>query len=181
MSRRLPVVLLALALSTGTAAAAGSRGNYAGAAKDIALTAAQAKYAALTANGTPAKPSADKRHGYRSGWQIAYLKGTPAKPVTALAVIYVYATTADAKLAYASACKDCSGTFRTEGVSQKFQAITNGSTPGVIDIATCRNIYVAVVVSGKLGSSALAQAAGALAGGVYAKAMAGGMAPCKTA
>ena len=63
----------------------------------------------------------------------------------------------------------------------KFKAASQKSTPGVVDIATCRNIYVAVVVSGKITSNALAQAAGALAGGVYAKAMAGGMSPCKTA
>ena len=63
----------------------------------------------------------------------------------------------------------------------KFQAIANGKSPGVIDIATCRNIYVAIVVSGKTTSNALARAAGALAGGVYAKAMAGGMSSCKTA
>ena len=49
----------------------------------------------------------------------------------------------------------------------------------MIDIATCRHVYVAVVISGKLGAAALANAAGALAGGVYAKAMAGGMSPYK--
>jgi len=49
----------------------------------------------------------------------------------------------------------------------------------VIDIATCGHVYVAVVISGKLGASALANAAGAPAGGVDAKAMAGGMSQCK--
>ena len=63
----------------------------------------------------------------------------------------------------------------------KFQLTTEGQTPGVIDIATCRNVYVAVVDLGKIGAAALARAAGALAGGVYAKAMAGGMSPCKAA
>ena len=57
----------------------------------------------------------------------------------------------------------------------KFKTTTQNKTPGVVDIATCRNVYVAVVVSGNITPSALAQAAGALAGGVYAKAMSGGM------
>jgi hypothetical protein len=178
--RLLPALVLALALAGG-AAAADTKGNYAGAASDIALTAAQAKYRTTTGEGAAPKPPADKRRGYASGWQIAYLKGTPARPVAAYALIYVYRTTADAKRAYASSCKDCSGTYRAEGVSMKFKATTQNKTPGVIDIATCRNVYVAVVVSGKTGSQTLARDAGALAGGVYTKAMAGGMSPCKTA
>jgi hypothetical protein len=180
MSRRLLVVVLAFAVTAGTATAAGPKGNYDGAASDIALTAAQAKYKTTTGEGAAPKPSSDKRRGYLDGWQIAYLKGTATKPVAAYALIYVYRTAADAKRAYANSCKDCSGTFRAQGVSMKFMP-TTGKTPGVIDIATCRNIYVAVVISGKIGASALANAAGALAGGVYAKAMAGGMSPCKTA
>src|SRR5262249_48964371 len=127
---RLAIALLALLLAAGAASAAVAKGrNYDGAARGIALTAGQANYKALTASGTATKPSADKRRGYRSGWQVAYLKGTATKPVTAVAIIYVYKTIADAKLAYDNACKDCSGTYRTEGVSMKFQAIANGKTP----------------------------------------------------
>jgi hypothetical protein len=183
MATRTPVaLLLAFVLASAVVAVAVAAGrNYDGPAQNIALTADQAKYTTLTGSSAAAKPSADKRRGYRSGWQVAYLKGTAKKPIAAFALIYVYRTTADAKRAYANSCSDCSGTFRTEGVSMKFKAASQKSTPGVVDIATCRNIYVAVVVSGKLTSNALAQAAGALAGGVYAKAMAGGMSPCKTA
>ena len=174
-------LLVAAVVAAAAAGAASAAGNYAGTAQQIALTPAQAKYKTLTGSSAAAKPSADKRRGFRSGWQIAYLKGTAEKPVAAFALIYVYRTTADAKRAYANSCKDCSGTYRTEGVSMKFKATTQQGAPGVIDIATCRNIYVAVVVSGKVSSSSLARAAGALAGGVYAKATAGGMSPCKTA
>ena len=48
-ARRLLPVLLACLVAAGAASAAGSNGNYTGAARDIALTAAQAKYKALTA------------------------------------------------------------------------------------------------------------------------------------
>ena len=178
---RLLALLLVLPVACVAAATALAAGNYAGTARQIALTAEQAKYKALTGSAAAAKPSADKRRGYRSGWQVAYLKGTVDKPIAAYALIYVYATPADASRAYANSCSDCSGTYRTEGVSMKFKATTQKGTPGVIDIAACRNIYVAVVVSGKVTPSALARAAGSLAGGVYAKAMAGGMSPCKTA
>ena len=47
-------------------------------------------------------------------------------------------------------------------------------------VATCRNIYVAVLVSGKAAANSLLNEVGALAGNVFALAMAGGMSPCKT-
>ena len=127
---RLLIALLAVRRCRRTALAAGTKGNYDGIASDIALTAAQAKYKTTTAEGAAPKPPADKRRGYLSGWQIAYLKGTATKPVAAYALIYVYRTTADAKRAYANSCKDCSGTFRAEGVSMKFMPTTEKKTPG---------------------------------------------------
>jgi hypothetical protein len=92
---RLVLIALTCLLAAGVASAAGSAGNYDGAARDIALTAEQAKYTTLTTDSAAAKPPADKRRGFRSGWQIAYLKGTPTKPVAALALIYVYKTTSE--------------------------------------------------------------------------------------
>jgi hypothetical protein len=180
MAGRRPLAMLLAFTVAGSAASsvALAAPNYPGNARSVALTAAQAKYKALTGSAAAAKPPADKRHGFRSGWQTSYLKGTAAAPVEAYSLIYIYSTASDANRAYASSCKACTGKIRVQGIKMKFQLTKEKGTPGVINIAACRNVYVAIVVSGKLKTAALAQAAGALAGGIYAKAMAGGMTPC---
>jgi hypothetical protein len=179
--RRLVSILLLCLVACGVASAAGSKGNYTGAARSLAPTAAQAKYKAVTGESAAARPPADTRKGWRDGWQIAYLKGTAAKPLAAVAVIYVYRTTADARHAFANACKDCSKTYRTQGVSMRFRLTSQKSANGAIAVATCRNVYVAALTSGKAATNTLLTAAGALVGNVFALAMAGGMSPCKTA
>jgi hypothetical protein len=179
--RRLLVFHLAVAFALALVAASvavGAGGNFTGDAQAVALTAAQAKYKALTGSGKAPAPPPDKRRGYRSGWETSYLKGTVAKPISAFSLIYVYATAADAKRAYANSCEACTGNVESQGVSMKFQLTSREGTPAVIDIATCRNIYVATAVSGKITPNELARTAGALVGGVFAKAAAGGMSPC---
>ena len=176
--RRSLALLLACAVAGAGASAALAARNFQGKAQSVALTAAQAKYKALTGSAVAAKPPLDKQRGYRSGWQTSYLKGTVAAPVQAYSLIYVYDTAANAKRAYTNSCQACTGNVRTQGIAMKFMLTEDKGTPGVIDISTCRNIYAAIVVSGELQPGALARAAGALAGGIYAKAMAGGMSPC---
>jgi len=149
-----------------------------GDARSISLTAAQAKFTRLTGSVSAEKPPADKLIGYRTGWQASYLKGTATAPVQAYSLVYVYATPKDARRAYANSCGDCTGNATTGGVSMKFQLTNEKATPGVIAIASCRNVYAALVVTGKLGPAALARTAGALAGTIYAKAMASGMSRC---
>jgi hypothetical protein len=177
--------LLALLLACGIAAAAipgvsaaPTARNYMGDARSISLTAAQAKFTKLTGSVAAQKPPADKQIGYRTGWQASYLKGTTKAPVQAYSLVYVYATPSDAQRAYANSCGDCTGNVTTAGVRMKFRLTGAETTPGVIDIARCRNVYAAIVVTGKVGTAALARTAGALAGTIYAKAMAGGMSRC---
>ncbi len=177
-ARRSLALLLACAVAGATASAALAAGNFQGPAQRVALTAAQAKYKALTGSAAAAKPPLDKQRGYRSGWQTSYLKGTAASPVEAYSLVYVYDTAANAKRAYANSCQACSSDLRTQGITMKFMLTDEKGSPGVIQITTCRNIYAAIVISGKLQPGALARAAGALSGGIYAKAMAGGMSPC---
>ena len=179
MARRLLAVALVSLAAGLVAAVALAAGEYKGAAQSIALTAAQADYKALTGSGTAPKPPADKRRGYRSGWQASYLRGTAAKPVEAFSVIYVYDTAANARRAYESSCKDCSKSVRYKAVTMKY-LLSKAKPPVVTDIAVCRNVYVAAVVSGEMTTQALADAAGALAGLVFAKAAANGMTPCAT-
>jgi hypothetical protein len=168
---------LAAAAAALLASVAFAAGNYSGHAREIALTAEQAKYKALTSSGTAPKPPADQRRGYLTGWQTSYLKGTVAKPVQAVEIVYVYKTPADARRSFANSCKGCSQPVRIEQLLMKYRS-TTGKTPTVTDVATCRNLYVAAVVSGDLKPTALADAAGALAGLVFAKAAASGMSPC---
>jgi hypothetical protein len=172
---------LACVVAAAVAAAAFAAGGYTGSARGVVLTAAQAKYRALTLSSPAPKPAADKRRGYRSGWEASYFKGSAAIPVTAFSLVYVYATPADARRAFDRSCASCSSRVKVGGVDMKFQLTAQKTTPAVVDVASCRNVYVAVLVTGKIGTKALAQAAGELAGGVYAKAMANGMASCAKA
>ncbi len=178
MSGRRSLALLVSCAVAGGGASTALAGNFQGDAQSVALTAAQAKYKALTGSGLAPKPPADKQRGLRSGWQASYLKGTAAAPVEAYAVIYVYASAADAHRAYVNSCKSCVGKVQTQGIEMKFEFKEQKDTSAVVDVAACRNVYVVIVVSGKLEAGALARTAGALAGGIYAKAMAGGMSPC---
>jgi hypothetical protein len=179
--RRALALLLAGAVAGLAAASALAAGNYSGDAQGIALTAEQAKFKALTGSEATGKPTARLARGFRSGWHVGYLKGTPTKPVSGYTLIYVYDTAASAKRAYANSCAKCSGNARVQGVSMKFQYTDANNTPGVIAIAACRNVYAAIVVSGKIAVAALSRAAGELAGRIYAKAMAGGMSSCASA
>ena len=118
---------------------------------DIALTAAQAKYTALTGSGAAAKPSADKRRGYRSGWQVAYLKGTATKPVAALRADLRLRDDRRREARLRQLVQGLLGDVPRRGREHEVPGRRRRtSTPGVIDIATCRNVYVAVVVSGKI-------------------------------
>ena len=135
----------------------------------------------LTGSAAAPSPPPDKRRGFRSGWQVGYLKGTPEKPVSAYALIYVYATAADAKRAYARSCAACSTEIEQQGIDMKLQLTAGKGTPGVLGIAACRNVYIAIGISGQVPANTLAESAGALIGGVYAKAMASGMSPCTLA
>jgi hypothetical protein len=164
--------------STATALAAGGA-NFGGTARAIAPTAAEAHYKALTGSSPAAKPPADKRAGFRSGWQTSYLKGTTAKPIEAFALIYVYRTAANARRAYTRSCENCSRDVLAEGIRMKFQLRTSaGNTRTVVDITTCRNVYAAIAITGTTANNALAEDAGALAGAIYRKAIARGMTPC---
>jgi hypothetical protein len=178
MSRRAALALiLGCAVAAIVTSVALAAGNYKGDAQSIALTANQAGYKALTGSGAATTPPADKRLGYRSGWQASYLKGTVAKPVQALVLVYVYDTPANALRAYANSCPKCSKSIRVESVTMKYQ-VTTAKPPSVLDVMTCRNVYVAAVVSGNLKTNALADAAAALGGRVFAKAAANGMSAC---
>ncbi len=178
VARRSFALLLAVGVAGATASDVLAARNFPGTARDAALTAGQAKYKVLTGSAAAATPAADRRRGFRSGWQASYLKGTPKAPVEAYALIYVYAKPADASRAYARSCNACTGKITIEGIRMKFQYTNDKGTKGVINVAACRNVYVAIVVTGNLTAGALARNAGSLAGGIYAKARAGGMTPC---
>ncbi len=174
-ARLTPLVLLAAGVAASAAFAAG---NFAGTARQIAPTAAEAHYKALTGSAPAPKPPADKRAGYRSGWHASYLKGTVDTPVEALALVYVYRSTTGASNAYDHSCSSCKANVVAEGIRMKFEIRNTDGKPVVIDVATCRNVYVALVVSGEEAVNTLVEDAGALAGAVFRKAIALGMSPC---
>jgi hypothetical protein len=174
------LVVCVLLLAAGAASAA-RNANFPGAARAIVPPAAEARYRALTGSSPAEKPPADKRAGFRSGWQASYLKGTPAKPIEAYALVYVYDTPANARRAYDRSCRNCTRDVRAEGIRMKFQLTTSGNNQQtVVDIATCRNVYAAIAINGQATSNALATDAGLLAGAIFRRAIARGMTSCGT-
>jgi hypothetical protein len=170
--------LLAMAVAAAAVAAplALAAGEFPGSAQQLAPAAAEIGFKTLTASGATAKPPAGKRTGFRSGWQTTYLKGTAKKPVQALALVYVYRTAADAKGAYASSCSGCKG-FSYQGIEMKYR-LESGATPTLVNVATCRNVYAAVAVSGRQAANALSEEGGSIVGAVFRRALAQGMASC---
>jgi hypothetical protein len=173
---RLALAFLAAAALAGAAAAAGGFG---GTARQITPTQGDIAFTALTGSSPAAKPTADRRRGIRSGWQATYLKGTAKAPVQAIVLIYVYAATADAARAYSRSCTACREQ-KVAGVRMKFQPGGTTASPTATAVATCRNVYAAIVVGGKATAKALGLDAGTIAGAIFRRAMARGMSPCSS-
>jgi hypothetical protein len=174
---RIALALVAAAV-LGPPAAAAVDAGFPGTARQVTPTQGELGYQALTGSAPAARPTADKRRGFESGWQASYLKGTVAAPVQAVVLVYVYRTTADARLAYAHSCKGCREET-VEGVRLKFQLRNpNAGNRTIVDVATCRNLYAAIVVGGKKTAQALGLEAGSIAGAIFRKAIARGMTPC---
>jgi hypothetical protein len=153
--------------------------GYGGTAQTIMPTLAEAHYKALIGSTALTKPAANKQHGFRSGWQAAYLKGVQASPVQGLLLVYVYATTSDARHAFDVSCNSCATTTVVEGVHVKIGAPNAKAKKPAVLVSTCRNIYAAAVLSGPESDKLLAQDAGALVGHVFSRAAARGMTPCR--
>jgi hypothetical protein len=179
-SPRLFALVATAVLAGALAATAFARGtaDFNGKARMIALTPGEAGYKALLTSIAAQRPAVDMRSGYRSGWQASYLKGTAAVPVQTYSVIYVYNSKANARRAYAVSCSSCGKTLVTSGIRMKFEQRSASGEPVVTTIATCRNVYVVIVISAKKSLNTLAADSGALIGGIFRKAMARGMSPC---
>jgi hypothetical protein len=179
LTARLTVVALAAVLAAGAAAA--TTGNFTGTARRIAPTQAEIGYRSLTSSMPAPRPPADKRRGYRSGWEASYVKGTAAAPVQALVLVYVYATPVTATLAFSHSCPACTEQLAA-GVRLKFQlGGTSGSAERTVTaVGTCRNVYAAIVVGSKQTPDKLGVEAGVIAGAIFRKAAALGMTPCSS-
>jgi hypothetical protein len=154
----------------------GKTGNYQGSAKNLVPTASQAKYDKIAAS-TVTFPSAGKRAGIRSAWEVKYQDRLPV--AIADVTIYVYDNSPHALAAYRDACtKGCQHRtvkgFETKYVSTHFKGL-----PVVTVVSHCRNVYVAVITTatsetlGQLGYDA-----GFLIGVIYAKAKVYGLGAC---
>jgi hypothetical protein len=177
--RRALAPLCAAALACGLLAGdALAAGEYEGNARGIALTPREAGFRALLQSVPAPRPAADKRQGFRSGWQAIYLGGTAAKPLQAIALVYVYRSPDDAQRAWNRSCGPCPRGIVAEGIRMKYQLRSAQGERTLINVAQCRNVYVALVLSGDRQGPELAREAGAVVGSTFRKAAARGMTPC---
>jgi len=177
IARRAALVLVAAASLAPAAGAA----DFPGTARQVVPTQGEIGYRSLTGSAPAARPTVDKRRGFENGWQASYLKGAASAPVQAIVLVYVYKTPADARLAWTRSCKGCREQTAA-GVRMKVKlGKSNGATGAVVTgVATCRNLYAAIVAGGKATPDKLGADAGAIAGSIFRRAVALGMTPCSS-
>ncbi len=178
------VPLLICGTLAGTALASPSPPNngtvYLGSARILVLSAAEAKYNKVVSSHAQTA-SAGKRLGFKSGWEVQYQDTSRTSNAQADATIYVYDNQQHAAKAAADTCryKPCKARAPLRGVQIKYASYNFNGVPAVAAITNCRNLYVAVVTAATTETPRqLGYDAGYVAGAIYAKAIAAGMAPC---
>ena len=175
MTRSVGIAVLACALAGGAFAAAGK--DYSGTSQKLAPTVKEIAFTSVVAFQRAKKPAAAEARGFKDGVVAFYQKGTQKKPVQAVMTIYVYANTADAKLAYNHSCSACLTHNVTHGIALKSGTSTKSGTTTLTLDTTCRNIFISVAIAGEA-LKALNNDAGVIAGRVYNRAIGMGMSAC---
>lgn len=184
MNRAFRFTLLGLAgvilLIAAVTAAARSPQLYSGSARSLMPTVSESKYNRLM-RSKRVSPSSGKRVGFRSGWESSYRDTIATTVNQADVLVYVFNTRANALRAYADACprRTCRTLQMRHGIRGK-QLADISRTPAVGIIATCANLYIAVITASTTETpSQLTFNARYEIGVVYGKAVAKGMGACK--
>jgi hypothetical protein len=151
---------------------------YPGTAKSLVPSAHSVGFARISTShpttfGTPLRP------GLKSGWQVNYRRSSPQVGATAL--IGVYTDQTHARAAYTNTCGGCKTSPTTGGIRMEYSvdSFSDGRKLFVSE-TTCRNLYVHAGVVGRIGVEQLRRDAGQISTRIYARAIAHGMAACKS-
>jgi hypothetical protein len=175
MSRVLATAAVFLSLAGGAVAAAGK--DYPGTSQKLAPTLSEIGFSSLVSFKPAKKPVAAEAKGFKNGAVAFYQKGTLKKPIQTIVTIYVYSSSADAKIAYTHSCSACVPLKTTHGIAIKSGSSTASGITTVTLVSNCRNVYVAIAIADEALKS-LYNDAGVIAGRVYTRAAGQGMTAC---
>ena len=170
--------LLAVAALAGVFAAAAAAGDYHRTAQALMPTPAQVGFKQLLQFTKAKRPGASLARGWQGGVAAIYQKGTTKAPVEAAATAYVYATAADAKLAWEHACPACQHVL-VNGIQMRYVARRVNGAIAFQNYTYCHNVYTAVVAAGPESATKLGNDVGVISGAIYRRAIHFGMSACK--
>lgn len=176
MRRAVVVVASALLLAGSAGAAAGKL--YTASSQDLAPTAAEIGYSAVAEFHKAKHPTGALSPGYETGVSVIYSKGTSKSPVSALAIIYVYKTPADAARSWKYTCAKCKTSSAPDGIHFKAEAGTTSGFLTINAIDTCSNVYFDISIEGSEGAAKLETDDATIASAIYKRAIHFGLSSC---
>ncbi len=145
----------------------------------LAAGASAAIYPGTSQAFKPAKkPVAALLKGYKNGVVALYAKGTTKAPVNALATVYVYSSTAAARLAWKHACSKCTTQAAPQGLKVKAEAGTSNGQPTLHTVSTCGNVYLDVIEQGSQSALKIDTDVAKITNAVLTRAIHGGLSSC---
>ena len=172
--RRTLAIAVAACLLAGTAAAS----PYPGSSQALMPTQKEIGFPNLLAFKPAKKPVATFLQGYKNGVSAIFERGKTSNPTEVVITIYVYSSTADAKLAWQHACSTCTTQRAVKGISLKVAVWKTNGVPTVEEVTSCGNVWVETFVAGPESAAKLGAAAGGIPAKVYDRAIARGLSSC---
>jgi len=172
---RVTAVFLAVAC---VLAAAASASIYPGKSQALMPTLKEIGFTQLVTFQPTKKPAAALAKGYKNGVVALYQKGTQKVPIQSVATVYVYSSTANARLAWNHACAKCKTQAAPAGLRLKAQAGTSAGMPVIHEVTVCANVYLDVVVQGKESALKLDTDAAKITNAVLTRATHTGLSSC---
>jgi hypothetical protein len=126
------------------------------------------------------KPAAAFFAGYKNGVSAIFEKGKTSNPIEVVITIYVYSSTADAKLAWQNSCSTCKTLSAPAGLRLKAEGGTSNKLPRLHEVTTCGNVYLDVTEQGSESAAKLDSDVAKVANAVYTRATHTGLSSCTT-
>jgi hypothetical protein len=168
-------LLAACALASAAAAS-----TYPGTSKALMATPKEIGFTHLLAFRPAKKPAATLAQGYKNGVTGLFEKGPTTAPVEVAATVYVYSTSADAKLSWQHSCSKCTTVSAPQGILLKAEAGTSNKVPTLHEVTVCGNVYLDVLEEGTESAAKLDGDVAKVTDAIYSRAIHTGLSSCTT-
>jgi hypothetical protein len=171
-------VLALCALAACAFAVTAGAAIYPGKSQGLMPTPAEIGFTHLLAFKPAQKPVAALNHGYKNGVSGLFQKGTTKAPIEVVVTVYVYSSTAAAKLAWQKSCTKCTVVSAPLGIRLKAQAGTLNKLPALREVSVCGNVYLDATEEGSGTTAKLDADVAKVVNGVFGRAVAHGLSSC---